>query len=91
MSEPKFKRGQTVTILSRKENGENADIDEYIWENSHLGENAIIEKFYISHGGNNAPTGSIIYSLFLLYDNGPGGSCAWFEERFLKLYCSNEE
>jgi len=91
MSKPKFKRGETVTVLSRKNSK-----GECSWENNHVGGNAIIT-------GDNKLKNKIDtlcytlelphqYSLLLLNeDGGPDRTCKWFEEKFLESYCTNVE
>jgi len=88
MSEPKFKRGQTVTILSRN------PLDNNRWENNNVGGNAIIERASDSSTESYGEDyeSEIVYSLWLLFENGKRNRiCSWFEEKYLELYCSNEE
>lgn len=85
MSEPKFKRGQTVLILPRNLEGNMS------WENTNVGGYAIIESFF----DKTAPMDyedTHLYSLWLLFDDGtPSRSCHWFEEKYLQIECSNEQ
>jgi hypothetical protein len=92
MAEPKFKRGQTVVILSR---GIFPD-----WENTNVGGFGIIERHVpfdeIEDCGDYNTDTEHLYSLWLMFDDGDGDgndnrSCRWFEEKYLELYCSNEE
>ena len=90
-NEQKFKRGQTVTILSRR-----TPEDPSCWENCHLGNRAIIEFSNVEARIIKPGLGQrdvIAYSLYLLHDDNPGldYSTSWFEQKFLELYCSNEE
>ena len=90
MSEPKFKRGQTVRILSRGELANGS------WENTNVGGNGIVTR--ISHRSQEGSYGmdsyedGFIYSLWLLFDGVKENRiCSWFEEKYIELYCSNEE
>ena len=97
MSEPKFKVGQLVLILSRGEfaarNGGNYV---YGWDNSGAGQYAIIHGSHQHDAGQHVSyKPGWLYSLIIL-ENGEdyyAGSreCSSYEEEFLELYCSNEE
>jgi hypothetical protein len=79
----KFKRGQTVKILSRLP--DNTD-----WENSNVRGNGVIEFYDSNDFGDYVDTN--LYGLVLLNCDGTFlRRCNYFEEKFLELYCSNEE
>jgi len=90
MAEYKFKRGQTVKILSRKDLREGGNVNN--WENSHVGGYAIIVEVKTEVSiVSSSYTDSTLYSLLLLDKEGLKLRKAyWFEEKYLELYCSNE-
>jgi len=78
----KFKVGQTVTILSRKKEGN--------WENTNAGGSGIVER---THTQDHGYADTNLYSLWLVFDDGitKSRSCYWYEEKYLQMECSNEE
>jgi len=90
MSEPKFKRGQTVSILPRNTEGVRRGDDD--WENSNVGGLGVVTKVIkeIDHVFDNYESGHL-YELWLIFeDETTNRLCYCFEERYLELYCSNE-
>jgi len=94
-NEPKFKRGQTVKILHRNLSRNKR------WENTNAGGYGIIMSFEhldpTSTSLSNEPGESTyedenLYELWLLFEDGQKNrTCGMFEEKYLELYCSNED
>jgi hypothetical protein len=88
----KYQRGYRVKILSRLAEGEHPILGG-TWENTAVGEEAIIEyssierpKLFDVEGYN----GGVCYGILILYENRNPRRIKWFEEQFLELICCNE-
>lgn len=81
--EPKFKRGHTVKILSRRAKSDK-------WENTNVDGEGIVEEFKYAES-NVDYLHPNLYKLWVMYDNPKNRlSIKWFEENFLEMVCSNE-
>ena len=89
MSDFQFKRGQTVKILSRNDSSAGG------WENTNVGGHGIVINSKKNKNNNSDYRDDNLYSLWVLFDDQnerrKNRMIKWFEEKFLELYCSNEE
>ena len=87
MANHKFKAGQTVTILSRQTDGYYKS-----WNNTNVGGLGIVEKLVDYGTQADGYEDHNLYGLLLLADDfKPIRRMCWYEEKYLQLYCSNEE
>lgn len=88
MTPQKYPRGTRVEILSRRDTPER----QKVWENSYVGCEAIILSVqdWEDNGYGDVDLNAPGYEL-LIFDRGgvDPSTCATFEERFLRLECSN--